>query len=56
VASPDADKPPAGEDAAMTFPTVTEVPAKLEPLTRDTFGGSAKAAAIVAPVRRRIVD
>ena len=39
----------------MTFPTVVELPQKLEPLTKDTFVPTAGASVVVTG-RRRIVD
>lgn len=43
----------------MTFPTVIELPRRLEPLSRDTFAEPATragAATLAAPAVRRIVD
>jgi len=41
----------------MTFPTVTELPQRLEPLSRDTFVVTAPADGDVLPAaRRRTVD
>ena len=41
----------------MTFPTVTKLPQKLEPLTEDTFVVSAASGRDVLPAGgRRIVD
>jgi hypothetical protein len=44
---------------AMTFPTVIELPQRLEPLTRDTFvmpASSVRAPSPTGPGVRRIVD
>lgn len=43
----------------MTFPTVVELPQRLEPLSRDTFVELAprvRAATVAVPAVRRILD
>jgi hypothetical protein len=42
--------------STMTFPTVVELPPRLEPLTRDTFVVTVARVRDAAPAVRRIVD